>query len=187
MNNIKKKKPVMLNVMDGYGLSSKLKGNAIAAASKPNLDYLLTAYPHSTLNVSGEAVGLPAGQMGNSEVGHLNLGAGRVVYQSLTKVSIAVRDKILDKIPAIDSAIKHSIKNKTKLHIMGLLSDGGVHSHIDHIFYLLHKAVERGVREVCVHAFLDGRDVPPKSAKLYLSQLSEEIKKAGNSKIGVVS
>src|SRR5690554_6263924 len=100
----------------------------------------------------------PPGRWATAKSVILILGAGRVVYQSLTKVSIAVRDKILDKIPAIDSAIKHSIKNKTKLHIMGLLSDGGVHSHIDHIFYLLHKAVERGVREVCVHAFLDGRD-----------------------------
>ncbi|MCK9536199.1 MAG: 2,3-bisphosphoglycerate-independent phosphoglycerate mutase [Bacilli bacterium] len=187
MNNIKIKKPVMLIVMDGFGLSPDTRGNAIAAAQKPNLDYLLATYPNTTLNVSGEAVGLPAGQMGNSEVGHLNLGAGRIVYQSFTRVSIAVRDEALDRVPAIDNAINQAIKNKSKLHIMGLLSDGGVHSHIDHIIYLLRKSVKRGVQEVCVHAFLDGRDVPPQSAKNYLRQLDEAIKSTGNSKIGIIS
>ena len=184
---IKNNKPVMLIVMDGFGLSNERAGNAIAAAKTPNLNYLFEKYPNTTLNVSGEAVGLPAGQMGNSEVGHLNLGAGRIVYQSLTRVSMAVRDGVLDKIKAIDNAINQTINNKSKLHIMGLLSDGGVHSHISHIFYLLNKAVERGVGEVVVHAFLDGRDVPPQSAKLYLQQLTDEAKKLGKIKIGVVS
>ena len=187
MKNMTRKRPVMLVVMDGFGLRDNNPGNAIVAARKPNLDYLFNNYPYTTLNASGEAVGLPDGQMGNSEVGHLNLGAGRVVYQSLTRVSISVRNGELDKVPAIDNAINQAVTKNSKLHIMGLLSDGGVHSHIDHIIYLLRKAVERGVKETCVHAFLDGRDVPPKSAKKYLRMLDEVIKSVGKSKIGVIS
>lgn len=182
-----KKDLVMLVILDGYGLSSQVEGNAVFAAKKPTLDYLFANYPNTTLGACGEDVGLPAGQMGNSEVGHLNLGAGRIVYQSLTRVNIAVRNDELDKLPAIDNAINKAIKNNSKLHIMGLLSDGGVHSHIDHILYLLEKGVKRGVKEVVVHAFLDGRDVPPKSALNYLDQLSEKVNDLGNSKIGVVS
>jgi 2,3-bisphosphoglycerate-independent phosphoglycerate mutase len=187
MKNMISKRPVMLVVMDGFGLRENASGNAVAAARTPNLDYLLSTYPRTTLNASGEAVGLPEGQMGNSEVGHLNLGAGRIVYQSLTRVSISVRNGELDKVPAIDNAINQAIAKNTKLHIMGLLSDGGVHSHIDHIIYLFRKAVERGVKETCVHAFLDGRDVPPKSAKKYLRQLAEVMNVIGQSKIGVIS
>ena len=178
---------VMLVVLDGFGLSPSTYGNAIAAAHKPNLDKLFQDYPFTTLNASGEDVGLPAGQMGNSEVGHLNLGAGRIVYQSLTRVNIAVKNRELEKVPAIARAIDHSLQNNSKLHIMGLLSDGGVHSHIDHILYLLEAAVNRGVKEVVVHAFLDGRDVPPKSAKPFLKQLQEKINQVGKSKIGVIS
>ncbi len=125
--------------------------------------------------------------MGNSEVGHMNIGAGRVVYQSLTRVNIAVRNNELDKVPAIDNAIENAIKNNSKLHIMGLCSDGGVHSHINHILYLLEHAVKRGVSEVVVHCFLDGRDVPPKSAVIYLKQIQDKINEIGHSKIGVVS
>ena len=182
-----KKNLVMLVILDGYGLAAAGPGNAVAAAEKPNLDYLFENYPHTVLNASGEAVGLPEGQMGNSEVGHLNLGAGRIVYQSLTRINIAMRDKVLDKVPAIDKAINKALENGSKLHIMGLLSDGGVHSHIDHILYLLDASVKRGVRETVVHAFLDGRDVPPKSAKTYLRQLQEKIDAVGASKIGVIS
>ncbi len=178
---------VMLTILDGFGLSDTIKGNAINAAKKPNYDYLTKNYPHTTLEASGEAVGLPEGQMGNSEVGHLNLGAGRVVYQSLTKVNLAVKNDTLIKKPAIKKAIDKAIKNNSKLHIMGLLSDGGVHSHTKHIFYLLENAVKLGVKEVVVHAFLDGRDVPPQSAITYLTQLENKIKEVGHSKIGVVS
>ncbi|HHX78709.1 MAG TPA: 2,3-bisphosphoglycerate-independent phosphoglycerate mutase [Acholeplasmataceae bacterium] len=181
------KKLVMLTILDGFGLSDTIKGNAINAAKKPTYDYLIKNYPHTTLEASGEAVGLPEGQMGNSEVGHLNLGAGRVVYQSLTKVNLAVKNNTLIKKPAIKKAIDKAISNNSKLHIMGLLSDGGVHSHTKHIFYLLEKAVEAGVKEVVVHAFLDGRDVPPQSAITYLTQLENKVKEVGNSKIGVVS
>ena len=181
------KRLVMLTILDGFGLSDNKDNNAIYAAKKPNLDYLFKEYPNNTLNASGEAVGLPEGQMGNSEVGHLNLGAGRIVYQSLTRVNIAVRENTLIKNEVIQKAIKHAKENKSKVHIMGLLSDGGVHSHIKHILYLVEKIVAAGVKEVVVHAYLDGRDTPPKSALTYLKELQETIDKVGNSKIGIVS
>ncbi len=181
------KKLVMLAILDGYGITDRVDGNAIKAANTPVMDYLMENYPNTIIQASGEDVGLPEGQMGNSEVGHMNIGAGRVVYQSLTRVNIAVRNKELDKVPAIDKAINHAIKNNSKLHIMGLCSDGGVHSHLTHIIYLLEAAVKRGVKEVVIHCFLDGRDVPPKSAVLYLKQIQDKIDEVGNSKIGVVS
>ncbi len=182
-----KKNLVMLAILDGFGINSVKEGNAVYAAKKPNLDYLMAKYPNTTLGASGEDVGLPDGQMGNSEVGHLNIGAGRIVYQSLTRVNIAVRNDELINMPAVQKAINNAKKNNGKLHIMGLLSDGGVHSHIDHILYLLEKGVLSGVKEVVVHAFLDGRDVPPKSAKEYLAKLDQKVKEVGNAKVGVVS
>ena len=132
-----KKDLVMLVIMDGYGIADASCGNAVCQAKQPNLDNIFKKYDTKTLNASGEAVGLPDGQMGNSEVGHLNIGAGRIVYQSLTRVNIAMRKDELIKMPVVDKAVKNAIKNNGKLHIMGLLSDGGVHSHIDHILYLL--------------------------------------------------
>ena len=179
------KKLVMLVIMDGYGIRENPDGNAIVAAKKPNLDKLFQKYPHTMIGASGEAVGLPDGQMGNSEVGHLNIGAGRVVFQSLTRVNIACRDQILDQVEAIDKAIHHAIENHSSLHIMGLMSDGGVHSHIDHIVYLMNKAVQRGVKKVYVHSFLDGRDVPPTSAKTYLTYLDQQ--RVKGVELGVVS
>ena len=176
------KKLVMLAILDGYGVSSRVEGNAIKAANTKTMDMLMEKYPNVLIQASGEDVGLPEGQMGNSEVGHMNIGAGRVVYQSLTRVNIAMRNNELD-----DKAINNAIKNDAKLHIMGLCSDGGVHSHNNHIVYLLQKAVERGVKEVVVHCFLDGRDVPHKSAVMYLKQIQDKINEVGNSKIGVVS
>ena len=180
-----KKDLVMLVIMDGYGIRNETHGNAIAAAKKPNLDKLFSTYPNTIIEASGEAVGLPDGQMGNSEVGHMNIGAGRVVFQSLTRVNIAVRDKVLQDMPAIATAIKHAKENHSALHVMGLMSDGGVHSHIDHIIYLMNAAKEAGVEQVYVHAFLDGRDVPPRSAKEYLSKLQESC--LPGVKVGVVS
>ena len=182
-----KKNLVMLAILDGFGINPVQEGNAVYAAKKPNLDYLMSKYPNTTLGASGEDVGLPDGQMGNSEVGHLNIGAGRIVYQSLTRVNIAVRNNELINMPVVQKAINNAKKNDGKLHIMGLLSDGGVHSHIDHILYLLEKGVLAGVKEVIVHAFLDGRDVPPKSAKEYLAKLAKKVEEVGNAKIGVVS
>ena len=182
-----KKNLVMLVIMDGFGIREEEYGNAIKHAKIPNVNYLMETYPNTTLKAVGEAVGLPDGQMGNSEVGHLNIGAGRVVFQSLTRVNISVRNDELQHVPAISSAIDLAIANEKKLHIMGLLSDGGVHSHIDHIEYMIEKAVKRGVKEVVIHAFLDGRDVPPKSAEVYFKQLEKKISEVGNAKIGVVS
>ena len=166
-----KKNLVMLAIMDGFGINNSQFGNAIAYAKKPNLDAIFAKYPTTQILASGEAVGLPDGQFGNSEVGHLNIGAGRIVYQSLTRVNIAMREGTLDKMPAINEAIENAIKKGTSVHIMGLMSDGGVHSHIDHIIYLMKAAHERGVKNVYVHSFLDGRDVPPKSAKEFLEKL----------------
>ncbi len=180
-----KKDLVMLVIMDGFGIRENTYGNAIASAKKPNLDKLFAKYPHTLIQASGEAVGLPDGQMGNSEVGHMNIGAGRVVFQSLTRVNIAVRDKNLEKMPAINEAIEHAKKNHSALHVMGLMSDGGVHSHINHIIYLMNAAKEAGVEQVYVHAFLDGRDVPPKSAKEYLTMLQDAC--VDGVSIGVVS
>lgn len=172
VTKMSKKNLVMLAILDGYGINTNTQGNAVAAAKKPNLDYLFSKYPYTTIGASGEDVGLPAGQMGNSEVGHMNIGAGRIVYQSLTRVNIAVREDTLASMPAIKEAFNHALKNNSSLHIMGLLSDGGVHSHIDHILYLMEKAYNAGIKNVYVHSFLDGRDVPPKSAKEFLSVLN---------------
>ena len=179
------KKLAMLVIMDGYGIRNVVDGNAIANAKKPNLDKLFNKYPNTLIEASGEAVGLPDGQMGNSEVGHMNIGAGRVVFQSLTRVNIACRENKLLSMPAIDKAIKHAINNNSDLHIMGLMSDGGVHSHIDHIIYLMNEAKRAGVKNVYVHSFLDGRDVPPKSAKEFLAKLDEA--RIPGVELGVVS
>lgn len=180
-----KKNLVMLAIMDGYGINNTQYGNAIAYAKKPNLEAIFSKYPYTTIQASGEAVGLPDGQFGNSEVGHLNIGAGRIVYQSLTRVNIAMREKTLDKMDAINEAIENAIKNDGSLHIMGLMSDGGVHSHIDHIIYLMKAAHDRGVKNVYVHSFLDGRDVPPKSAQEFLEKLQDNFVKGISA--GVVS
>lgn len=180
-----KKNLVMLVIMDGYGIRNVVDGNAIANAKKPHLDKLFKDYPNTIIQASGEAVGLPDGQMGNSEVGHMNIGAGRVVFQSLTRVNIACRENTLLSLPAIDKAIKHAKANNSDLHIMGLMSDGGVHSHIDHIIYLMNEASKAGVRHVYVHSWLDGRDVPPQSAKEYLSKVQAACLE--NVSLGVVS
>ena len=170
-----KKNLVMLAILDGYGINTNEFGNAIHCAKKPNLDRIFKTYPYTEIGASGEDVGLPDGQMGNSEVGHMNLGAGRIVYQSLTRVNIAVRDDKLASMPAILKAFNHAKDNDGAVHIMGLMSDGGVHSHLDHIVYLMKKAKEFGVKQVYVHSFLDGRDVPPKSAKEFLQVIKDNL------------
>ncbi|MCK4810947.1 MAG: 2,3-bisphosphoglycerate-independent phosphoglycerate mutase, partial [Methanosarcinales archaeon] len=161
-------KMLMLIILDGFGLSESREGNAIAHAKTPNLDALCERCPTCTLQASGEAVGLPAGQMGNSEVGHLNIGAGRVVYQDLTRISKAVSDKTFFENPVFQKAIEHVKTNDSCIHLMGLVSDGGVHSHITHLLALMELASENNVRTE-VHAFLDGRDVPPRSALEYIN------------------
>ena len=158
-----KKRPIVLCIMDGYGISERIDGNAVKLANTPNLDDLMAIYPTTTIKASGMPVGLPDGQMGNSEVGHLNIGAGRTVYQSLTLINKAVADGSFYQNEEFLKAIKNAKDNNTKLHIWGLLSNGGVHSSNEHIYALLKLAKQEGLEKVYVHAFLDGRDVAPDS------------------------
>ncbi|MEH7387615.1 2,3-bisphosphoglycerate-independent phosphoglycerate mutase [Bacillus sp. JJ1521] len=181
------KSPVALIILDGFAFRDEVKGNAVAQANKPNFDRYWNQFPHATLQASGEAVGLPEGQMGNSEVGHLNIGAGRVVYQSLTRVNVAIRDHEFEQNETFLAAMKHAKEQGTALHLFGLLSDGGVHSHIDHLFALLKLAASEGIEKVYIHGFLDGRDVGPQTAKIYLEQLDEKIKEYGVGEIATLS
>ena len=167
--------PVALIIMDGFGLAPAGPGNAIKLANKPHLDWISTHCPWCELEASGEAVGLPAGQMGNSEVGHLNIGAGRVVYQELTRLNRACRDGSICDNPVLREAYAAATKPGKALHLMGLFSHGGVHSSNEHLFALLEMAGRLGVGDVYVHCFLDGRDVPPKSACTYLAELRERV------------
>ncbi|CAM3766818.1 2,3-bisphosphoglycerate-independent phosphoglycerate mutase [Cohnella lubricantis] len=179
-------KPVALIILDGFGLREETHGNAVAQAKKPNFDRLWSTYPHTQLTAQGEAVGLPEGQMGNSEVGHLNIGAGRIVYQDLTRITKSIREGDFYENETLLGAVRHAKQNGKKLHLYGLLSDGGVHSHIAHCFALLELAKKEGLSEVYIHAFLDGRDVAPDSAVGYLTQLQERIKEIGIGRIATV-
>ena len=181
------KKPVALIILDGFALRDETKGNAVTQANKPNFDRLWEQYPHSTLQACGEAVGLPQGQMGNSEVGHLNIGAGRIVYQSLTRVNVAIREGEFEQNETFLNAMNHVKEKKSNLHIFGLLSDGGVHSHINHLYSLLKLAKSEGVKNVYVHGFLDGRDVGPQTAKSYIQQLNEQIAEIGIGELASIS
>ena len=180
-------RPTMLVILDGFGLNEKTQGNAVAKADKPELDRIFSKYPSTRLQASGSFVGLPDGQMGNSEVGHLNIGAGRIVYQELTRITKSVEDGDFFNNEALNNAMNHVLKNKSALHITGLLSDGGVHSHIRHLFAILEMAEKKGVKNVYVHCFLDGRDVPPRCALTYIDQLEEKMKELGTGKIATVS
>lgn len=181
------KKPVMLMIMDGFGLAPKSEGNAVALAKKPNYDRLLKEYPNTELQASGMAVGLPEGQMGNSEVGHLNIGAGRIVYQELTRITKSIQDGEIFENEALLKAMKNAKENNTSLHLMGLLSDGGVHSHIDHLRGLLEFAKKEGLQKVYVHAFMDGRDVPPSSGKEFIEKTEAMMKEIGVGEIATLS
>ncbi|MDI3257841.1 MAG: 2,3-bisphosphoglycerate-independent phosphoglycerate mutase [Kyrpidia sp.] len=178
--------PVALIILDGFGLREEREGNAVALARTPNFDRYWHTYPHTRLEASGEAVGLPAGQMGNSEVGHLNLGAGRIVYQDLTRVSKAIRDGEFFRNPVLLAAMHHVKARDSRLHLTGLVSDGGVHSHIEHLFALLEMAKREEVHRVFVHAILDGRDVLPESARIYLRQVTERMKELGVGRIATI-
>lgn len=178
---------VLLMVLDGWGVNPDQKGNAIAAANPPIYMSLLKDNPHTTLLASGEAVGLPHGQMGNSEVGHLNLGAGRIVYQDSTRISKAIRDGDFFNNPVLISAMDAVKQNGTALHLMGLVSVGGVHSRMDHLFAMIDLAKSRGLSNVFFHVFLDGRDTPPSSALAYVAALEEHFVKAGIGAIATVS
>ncbi|MCX7971384.1 MAG: 2,3-bisphosphoglycerate-independent phosphoglycerate mutase [Negativicutes bacterium] len=185
----KLKSPVALIIMDGIGIGRPDDPfNAVARQGMPELDRLRAAYPHGQLNASGEAVGLPDGQMGNSEVGHLNIGAGRVVYQELTRISKSIRDGDFFSNQTLIEAMQNSRQNGTgAVHLMGLVSDGGVHSHLEHIYALVELARQQGISELYVHAFLDGRDVPPRSALSYLDSLEARLRETGLGRIASVS
>ncbi|MBU3159883.1 2,3-bisphosphoglycerate-independent phosphoglycerate mutase [Clostridium frigoris] len=181
------KKPVMLMILDGFGLSSTVEGNAVTAAKKPNYDKLMKKYPSTKLTASGLEVGLPEGQMGNSEVGHLNIGAGRIIYQALTKITKEIKEGDFFKNVAFNKAIDKAIKTNSSIHLLGLLSDGGVHSHIDHLKALIKLAKDKGAKQVYVHAFLDGRDVQPGSALKYIAEIEEYMNEIGLGKIATIS
>ncbi len=181
-----KNKLVTLVIMDGFGINPETKGNAIAAANKINLDYYMKKYPNSRLKTSGRAVGLPDGQMGTSEVGHMNMGAGRVVYQELARITKSIEDGDFFKKEEFLGAIENCKKNNSKLHLYGLLSTGGVHSHTSHLTALLKLAKENGLKDVYVHCFLDGRDVPPTSGKGFVEELQKTLKEIGVGKIATV-
>ncbi|WP_324824466.1 2,3-bisphosphoglycerate-independent phosphoglycerate mutase [Sinanaerobacter sp. ZZT-01] len=180
------KQTTMLLILDGFGKRKAVHGNAVLQAKTPNLDNLFSNFPNTQLGASGEDVGLPSGQMGNSEVGHLNIGAGRIVYQELTKISKAIKEGSFQNNKAILSAMNHALKDQTALHILGLLSDGGVHSHINHLFALLDLAKKQGLKKVYIHCLLDGRDVPPRCAGRFLLSLEEHMKKIGLGKIATI-
>jgi len=180
------KRPITLIIMDGFGLNKDKHGNAIAASKTPNLDKYFATYPHTEIHASGMSVGLPDGQMGNSEVGHTNMGAGRVVYQELTRITKSILDGDFFTNQAFLAAVENCKKNNSALHIMGLLSDGGVHSHNEHIYGLLDFAKKQGLSKVYVHCFLDGRDVPPDSGKMYVEKLTDKMKEIGIGKIATV-
>lgn len=181
------KKPTVLMILDGYGLNDNTKGNAVAEGKTPVMDSLMKEYPFVKGNASGMAVGLPDGQMGNSEVGHLNMGAGRIVYQDLTKITKAIQDGDFFENKALLSACENVKKNNSALHMMGLMSDGGVHSHIDHVAGLLELAKRQGIEKVYVHCFLDGRDTPPASGKEYVEKLEEKMAEIGVGQVASVA
>lgn len=183
---IMSKKPTVLMILDGYGLNKEVKANAVAEANTPVIDGLMKEYPFVEGNASGMAVGLPEGQMGNSEVGHLNMGAGRVVYQELTRITKEIHDGDFFKNEALLAAIENCKKNSSDLHLLGLLSDGGVHSHNTHMYALLELAKKEGIKNVYLHAFLDGRDTPPASGKGFVEKAVKKMDEIGIGSIATV-
>lgn len=179
--------PTMLMILDGFGSAPAGKGNAISLAKTPHLDSIFQSYPHTTIKACGLDVGLPDGQMGNSEVGHMNIGAGRIVYQDLTRITKAVEDGSFFANPAFQKAVDHVKHNNSALHFFGLVSDGGVHSHIDHLLALIDLAKKNHIEKVFVHCFLDGRDVPPNCAQVYTDQLEAYMKEKNTGSIATIS
>ena len=182
-----KDKLTMLMILDGFGINENEKANAIKLANTPNLDRLMKTCPTTIMHTSGLDVGLPDGQMGNSEVGHTNIGAGRIVYQELTRITKSIEEGDFFSNPELVAAIDNCKKNNSKLHIMGLLSDGGVHSHIRHLFAILELAKRKDFEDVYVHCFMDGRDTPPSSGEIYINELENKMKEKGVGKIATIS
>ena len=181
------KTPYAILIMDGFGINPSEYGNAIKAAKTPNLDRYFAECPNTIIGASGLDVGLPDGQMGNSEVGHTNMGAGRIVYQQLVKITKSIQDGDFFENKALVAAMKNAKQKGTALHLMGLLSPGGVHSHVTHLYGLLEMAKRFGLEKVYVHAYLDGRDVPPSSAAEYMEEAVAKFKEIGVGKVGVIS
>src|ERR1700704_182283 len=179
-------KPMVLTVLDGWGYRAETKGNAIALARKPTYDSLIKNFPNTLIHTCGPFVGLPEGQMGNSEVGHLNIGAGRIVHMDMTRIDLLIANKQLQSVPLFQQAMERG--RQRQLHLMGLLSDGGVHSHINHLFALLEMARQQNLKpeQVVVYPILDGRDTPPRSGAGYLQQLEDELRGVGIGRIGTV-
>src|SRR5438034_654826 len=180
----KRSKPIVLTVLDGWGYRAETQGNAIALARKPAYDRLIKDFPNTLIQTSGPAVGLPEGQMGNSEVGHLNIGAGRIVHMDITKIDLMVANKQLGQVPLFQKAMERG--RPRQLHFLGLLSDGGVHSHIQHLFALLEMAKQQKVESVFVHCFMDGRDTPPHSGRDFVQQLQQKMSELGVGKIATL-
>src|SRR5690554_3806029 len=179
-------KKVLLMILDGWGISQNPAVSAIAHAHTPFMDSLYEKYPYAQLRTDGMNVGLPEGQMGNSEVGHMNLGAGRIVYQDLAKINMAVENRTLDKEPELQKAFEYAKKHNKPVHFLGLVSNGGVHSHIDHLKGLLSAAQTEGVENVYVHAFTDGRDVDPHSGKDLIAELQNHLEKTGGKLASII-
>src|SRR5215470_11308767 len=180
-------KPLILIILDGWGYSPKTEANAIALARKPTYDRLLREYPNTLIHTSGPFVGLPEGQMGNSEVGHLNIGAGRIVHMDITRIDQMIQNGEFFRHPVLLEAMKHARTGDRRLHLFGLVSDGGVHSQITHLYALLKMAKQQGVDRVFVHAFMDGRDTLPTNGAGYLEQLEQAMRECNTGKIATVS
>jgi len=172
-----KNRQVILMVLDGWGIAAPSEGNVIAQAVTPYVNRFWASYPHTELGAAGEAVGLPRGEDGNSETGHINLGAGRIVYQYLARINMSIADGTFFSNAALLKAMEHAKKNSSKLHIMGLVGSGGVHSNVEHLYALIKMAAQEGVERVYVHVFTDGRDSPPNVAQVYIGQLEEVMTK----------
>src|ERR1700751_1341766 len=180
----KRPKPIVLTVLDGWGYRAETKGNAIALARKPTYDALLKKFPKTLIHTSGPYVGLPEGQMGNSEVGHLNIGAGRIVHMDITRIDLLIANKQLQNVPLFKQAMESG--RQRNLHLMGLLSAGGVHSHIQHLFALLEMAKQQKVENVFIHCFMDGRDTPPHSGRDFVQRLQQKIRELGVGQIATL-
>src|SRR5215471_795861 len=176
--------PIVLTVLDGWGYRAETAGNAIALARKPTYDKLLNDFPNTLIQTSGPFVGLPEGQMGNSEVGHMNIGAGRIVHMDITRIDLMIASKQLQNVPLFQQAMERGRQHQ--LHFLGLLSDGGVHSHINHLFALLEMAKRHKVEKVFVHCFMDGRDTPPNSGRGYVRQLQQKMRELGVGQIATI-